>query len=209
MVYNALLFEHYHVPVHTIIMLLRPEAAHSNLNGAVHYAPRPGRGSMDFSYEVVRLWEHPAEELLAADLGVAPLAMLGRLPEGLSLEDGLTAVAQRVVERLIQEALPDRAKKLLTDAFLLTGLRVRRDVAARIFRGVRAMQESDTYLAILDEGQEKATREGILVVGEERFGPPEEAVRIHLANVTDLGRLKQMLRRAAKAANWQEILDTP
>ena len=47
-------------------------------------APRSGRGSMDFSYEVVRLWERPAEELLAADLGVAPLAMLGRLPEGLS-----------------------------------------------------------------------------------------------------------------------------
>src|ERR1700724_3838180 len=112
--------------------------------------------------------------------------MLGRLPEDLSLEAGLTSVAQRVVERLTQEAPPDRAKKLLTDASLLTGLRVRRNVAARIFRGVRAMQESDTYLMILDEGQEKATRENILVVGEERFGPPEEGVRIQLANVTDL-----------------------
>ncbi len=35
------------------------------------------------------------------------------------------------------------------------------------------MDESDTYLIILDEGQEKATREDILVVGEERFGPPK------------------------------------
>ena len=61
---------------------------------------------MDFSYEVVRLWERPAEELLAADLGVVPLAMLGRLSAGLSLEDGLTSVAQRVVERLINEAPP-------------------------------------------------------------------------------------------------------
>jgi hypothetical protein len=33
-----------------------------------------------------------------------------------------------------------------------------------------AMQESDTYQAILDEGQGKAARKGILVVGEERFG---------------------------------------
>jgi hypothetical protein len=32
------------------------------------------------------------------------------------------------------------------------------------------MHESGTYLAILDEGQEKATREDILLVGEERFG---------------------------------------
>jgi hypothetical protein len=209
MVYHALLFAHYHVPVHKVIVLLRPEAAHANVNGVVRYAPRPGRGSMAFSYEIVRLWERPAEELLAGDLGVAPLAMLGRLPEGLSLEDGLTAVAQRVVERLANEAPPDRANKLLTDAYLLSGLRVRRDVAARIFRGVRAMHESDTYLAILDEGQEKATRESILVVGEARLGGPPESIRTQLAAVTDLTRLKRMVRCAATATGWQEILDTP
>src|SRR5262249_39563045 len=122
MAYHALLYAHYHVPVHTVIILLRPEAAHSNMNGVIHYAPRPGRGSMEFSYEVVRLWERPAEELLRADLGVAPLAVLGRLPDNLSLEEGLTTVVRRLVERLTQEAPPDRANKLLTDAFLLTGL---------------------------------------------------------------------------------------
>src|SRR5271156_3860663 len=59
MVYNALVFAHYHVPVHTVVVLLRPEAAHANLNGVISYAPRPESGSMDFSYQVVRLWEHP------------------------------------------------------------------------------------------------------------------------------------------------------
>jgi len=209
MVYHALLFAHYHVPVHAIIILLRPEAAHANVSGMVRYAPRPERGRMEFGYEVVRLWERPADELLAADLGVVPLAMRGRLPEGVPLEDGLAAVAERVVQRLTREAPTDRAKKLLTEALLLTGLRVRRDAAARIFRGVRIMQESDTYLMILDEGQEKATREGILVVGEERFGPPDEPVRERLAQVKELNRLKRMLRRAVKAVGWQEILDTP
>jgi hypothetical protein len=92
--------------------------------------------------------------------------------------------------------------------FLLTGLRVRPDVAARNFRGVRAMQESDTYLAILDEGREQATRENILLFGEERLGPPGEGIRSQLANITDLEHLKRMVRRAAKAANWQEILET-
>jgi hypothetical protein len=209
MVYHALLFDHYSVPVHTVIILLRPEAEHANVNGAIVYAPRPGRGKMDFSYEVVRLWERDAEDLLAADLGVTPLAMLGRLPEHLSLEDGLSAVAQRVVERLTKEAPPDRAKKLLTDALLLTGLRVRRDAAARIFRGVRAMQESDTYLMILDEGQEKCARDIILILGEERLGPANESVRSQLQTITDLPHLKRMVSRAAKAANWQEILDSP
>jgi hypothetical protein len=164
---------------------------------------------MAFGYEMVRLWERPAESLLAADLGVVPLAVLGRLPEGLSLEDGLTAVARRVVERLLNEAPPDRAKKLLTDALLLTGLRVRRDLAFKIFRGVRVMQESDTYLAILDEGQEKCARDDVLIIGEERFGSPDESVKSQLDGVTDLARLKRMVRRAVKAGNWQEILNTP
>jgi predicted transposase YdaD len=213
MAYHALLYAHYHVPVHTVIILLRPEAAHSNMNGVIHYAPRPGCGRMDFSYQLVRLWEWPAEELLRADLGVAPLAVLGRLPENQSLEDGLTIVAQRLIERIIKEAPPERVQKLMTDAYLLTGLRLRRDAAARIFRGVRAMQESDTYLAILEEGeekgQEKATRKAIVIVGQEKCGSPPEEVKSQLENIRDLERLDRMLRCALKAANWGEILQTP
>jgi hypothetical protein len=71
------------------------------------------------------------------------------------------------------------------------------------------MQESDTYLMILDEGREKATREDILLFGEEKFGPPDESVKAQLNTVTDLDRLKRMVRRAAKAASWQEVLETP
>jgi hypothetical protein len=209
MVYNALLFAHYHVPVHTIVLLLRPQAAHANMDGRIAYAPRPGRGSMNFTYEVVPLWERPAEELLAADVGVVPLAILGRLPAELPLEDGLASVAQRIVERVQQEASPERVKKLLTDTFLLSGLRVRRNVAARIFRGVRAMHESDTYLAILDEGAEKAFRKVILLQGEDRFGPPDESVKTQLQLITDLDRLERMARRTPKAASWQEIIETP
>ena len=151
----------------------------------------------------------PVEELLAADLGVVPLAMLARLPKGLSLEDGLTAVAQRVMERLTKEASLDRVKKLLTDALLLTGLRVRRDVALRIFRGVRVMQESDTYLMILDEGREKQAKKDILLFGQERLGLPDESVKARLEGITDLEHLDRLVRCAAKAVNWQEILDTP
>ena len=44
MVYNALLFAHYRVPVHTMVVLLRPQAGHSNMNGVIRYAARPGRG---------------------------------------------------------------------------------------------------------------------------------------------------------------------
>jgi hypothetical protein len=103
----------------------------------------------------------------------------------------------------------ERVKTLLTDALLLMGLRVRRDVAARVFRGVRAMHESDTYLMILEEGEAMALREIILLQGEDRFGAPEEAVKAQLNGVTDLNRLKRMVRQTPKAASWQEIVETP
>lgn len=209
MVYNSLLYAQHHVPAHTILVLLRPQAAHSKLTGSVGYAPRPEHGRMDFKYEIVRLWELPAEELMASDVGIAPLAMLGRLPEGTSREDALTSVAQRIVERLTKEAPPDRAKRLLTDALLLTGLRVRRELALKIFRGVRLMQESDTYLMILEEGEAKAARDFILLSGEEKFGAPPEPAMEQLNAVTDFERLKRMFRRIGSATDWHEILDTP
>jgi hypothetical protein len=99
--------------------------------------------------------------------------------------------------------------KLLTEALLLTGLRVRRDVATRIFQGVRAMHESDTYLMILDEGKEKQAKQDILIFGEEKFGPADDSVKAQLEGIRDLARLDRMVRRAVKAASWQEILDTP
>src|SRR5436305_8286109 len=82
LVYNALLHRQYRVPVHSIVILLRPQAAHSNLNGTVTYASRPGRGKMDFQYEPIRLWERPIGTLLAGEVGVLPLAPLGQLPTG-------------------------------------------------------------------------------------------------------------------------------
>src|SRR5207249_3689367 len=134
LVYNALIHAEYHVPVHSVVILLRPKAAHSNLNGVVSYATRSGRGSMNFTYEVVRLWERPATAFLNGALGTTPFAMLGALPEGVPAADALAAVAQRLIERIDREAPPEQGRKLLTAAFVLTGLRVSRDVARQFFR---------------------------------------------------------------------------
>jgi hypothetical protein len=207
--YNALLYRAYHVPVHSLVVLLRPQAAHANLNGVVSYAARSGRGSMAFGYEVVRLWQRPAADLLAGPLGTVPLAVLGALPAGVPLPDALTAVAGQLIERLGREAPHERARKLLTAAFLLTGLRVRRDVARQVFRGVQAMHESDTYLAILEEGREEQVKEDILRLGRKRFGPSNEGTVANLNGITDLERLRRLHDRLLDAAGWQDLLDTP
>ena len=71
------------------------------------------------------------------------------------------------------------------------------------------MQESDTYLMILDEGKEKQAKTAILLVGGKRLGPPDESVKARLDGITDLERLDRMILQAITAVSWQEILDTP
>jgi hypothetical protein len=42
LVYNGLLYRHYRVPVHSVLVLLRPQAAHSEVTGSIAYSARPG-----------------------------------------------------------------------------------------------------------------------------------------------------------------------
>ncbi len=78
--YNALLHAEYHVPVHSIVILLRSKAAHANLSGTVSYTTRSGRGSMNFAYELVRLWERPADAFLKGGITVHRLETGLRFP---------------------------------------------------------------------------------------------------------------------------------
>jgi hypothetical protein len=211
LVYNALLHRQHLVPVHSIVILLRPQAAHANLNGEVSYAPRPGRGKMEHQYEVVRLWERPVADLLAGDVGVLPLAPLGQLPAGVDLESGLTAVVQQMTERLLREAAPEKVRRLLTAAYVLTGLRLAPDVSLRLFQGVRAMRDSSTYMAILDEGRDEGAlaeaKKLLLRWGQQTLGSPGESIASALAACTDLDRLEKMLEHLGKVKSWQELLD--
>ncbi len=71
------------------------------------------------------------------------------------------------------------------------------------------MHESDTYLAILDEGRKKHAQKSVLIIGEMRLGPAKESLKARLKGITDLERLDRMLIQALTAPGWQEILDTP
>jgi len=207
LVYNVLLHRQYRAPVHTVVVLLRPEAAHANLTGAVAYSARPNRGKMDFRYEVIRLWDMPAEKLLASDLGLIPLATLGKLPGDGTLHGGLAIVIQRLIERLQSESPPDQARRLLTAAYVLTGLRIAdKRAVLQLFKGVRAMRESVTYMAILDEGRVEEAIKIILRQGRKLFGPPDEATLATLTATDDLDRLELLSEQLLDARSWQELL---
>lgn len=156
-----------------------------------------------------RLWERPAEALLAGPLGAAPLAVLGSLPERADLIQGLTGIAQRLIERLEREAESRQKKLLLTAAFVLTGLRLRRNQALQVFAGVRAMRGSDTFQAILDEGRETEARRLIRRLAARTLGEPDEPTVTRLEGITDIERLERIFDRAMEASSWQDLLDTP
>jgi predicted transposase YdaD len=140
----------------------------------LHVEGRARKGRMDFKYEVIRLWEQPVRRFLTGGLGTLPLAPLCRLPGDAPLEEGLKPVVRRIAERLQREASSGDQAKLLTAAYILTGLRVSQRAARNLFEGVRAMQESTTYQAILEEGQAKgqtlALQKTLLRQGPQRFG---------------------------------------
>jgi hypothetical protein len=69
------------------------------------------------------------------------------------------------------------------------------------------MRESDTYLAILEEGREEQIKADILLLAVERFGLGEEPIRAQLNGITDLERLRRLLRSILKSNSWQDLLD--
>lgn len=135
-------------------------------------------------------------------------------------EDALAAVARQVIGRLEQEAAPEQSRKLLTMAFVLIGLRVNRNVALEVFRGVRQMKDSDTYMAILEEGLERGLEKGreegreeelrqlILMLAEEYFGPVEESVLARINAMSDLNLLRRIVRRIPKEPSLEALLET-
>jgi hypothetical protein len=79
--------------------------------------------------------------------------------------------------------------------------------------GVQAMHESDTYLAILDEGAENEAKRLILKWARKHLGQEDEQTLTCLKGITDLDRLERILDRfvdpATKISSWQDLLDTP
>jgi len=208
LMYHALLYHRYGVPVHSVVVLLRPAADDPALTGQLSYQGQPRRGKLTFKYEVVRLWQRPVRRMLEGSRGTLPLAPLCRLPENVPVEDALAKVIRQIDTRLWREA-PQEAPFLLNAAYVLTGLRVSREMAAQIFQGVRGMRESSTYQAILDEGRQEGMQSTLLRLGQQKFGLPNEAITTTLTAITDLERLGRMVDRILLVSSWEELLATP
>lgn len=209
---NVLLDHRHGLMVRSVAVLLARKAYRTNLTG--HYERRfEGRDAHQvFRYQVLRVWQMPAEPLLTGGPALLPLAPISAVRRA-----DLPVVVERMKERLRRPELRPEAARLWTATLVLMGLRYPKELAENLLEGVMNMEESVTYQAIVQKGLQKGRQEGrqeqarkiLLLLGEEKFGAPDASIVSAVEGVADLERLQELNRQVLHAASWAELLDLP
>jgi hypothetical protein len=217
--YNAALHARYGVPIRTMVVLLRPKADAASLTGKLAYGVVGHR--LEFEYSVQRLWQQPTDRFFRAGLSMMPLATLCRMLSDKPLPDGLAEVVREIESRLQAEASHADAVRLMTAAYVLTGLRVDRSELASIFRGIGLMKESTAFDEWVENerrseargqargqamGEAQGRVQAILRVGRRGLGSPDASSEAALKAIDDIDRLDRMLDGLSSAESWQELL---
>jgi predicted transposase YdaD len=203
--YNSV-FEYRHDRVVlSVPVLLRPEADSPQWNGLLQRG-LPGEAPTSMlRYEVIRIWQVPAEQLLSGGIGTLALAPISKVPE-----NEVRRVVRRMKERLSGPQAPRRAADIWAATYVLLGLRYTEQFAHALFEEVLGMEESVTYQAIVRKGREEGRLEGerrlLLVQGESKFGPPDATTRAAIEGIDNIGRLEELGVRLMSAGSWQELL---
>jgi len=207
LLYSVALHFRFNVPVRTILVLLRPKAEVKGLDGKLTFSS--GGSGVEFRYEVVRMWQQPVESFLKGGLSLLPLAPLCELPSGQPLTDAMRSVVREIDRRLAQECDHAQAARLMTAAFILTGLRIQRDKLGSIYDGVKVMHESSAYELIMEEGAIKAQHSNLMRLGQRRLGSAGDKTTAELKAIQDLDRLNRLMDAVLTVSSWQELLATP
>jgi predicted transposase YdaD len=200
-VYNALLEERHGLPVRSVAVLLSPRANLSSLTGTYQQQMRGEPAYLTFTYQVIRVWELPVEPLLTGGPGLLPLAPISAVTEA-----QVPGVLRRMQERLSAATLAPEAGRLWTATYVLMGLRYKSGWVDHLLEGVGAMEESVTYQAIINKGRVQELRRLLLLLGEDRFGPPDAQVTAAVEAISDVTKLERLAVRLLKAGSWVELL---
>jgi hypothetical protein len=103
----------------------------------------------------------------------------------------------------------DQAVRLVTAAFILTGLRVKKGQLPSIYEGVRVMHESTAYDEALEEGEIRHGHRVLLHLGRKLLGTPDPSIESTLNSVQDVEQLDRMTEAILSVKSWQQLLSTP
>jgi predicted transposase YdaD len=143
-------------------------------------------------------------------------------PLGDVRENPLTGIIQQMADRLAHEISTELAAKLWTSTYILMGLRYEQALIDRLLQGVRAMEESVTYQAILEKGMEKGLEKGreegkelgvvegeksiLMAQARKRLGKPTKSDKSYFESIADAKELAKLAIRLLDVRTWQDWL---
>lgn len=193
-----------------VLVLFLHEKGNVPAADSIELRSRKGFTKMNVSWRAIKLWELPAEELLAlgdvALLPWVPLAKLSGPPE--------TIVSQCKARIDLEVPPPDRHTLLTVAQFLL---KLRYDEGPlleslrKLLGGHEAMIQSPLYQEIVEEAKSEAMQQAILDLLEDRYGPEAKDLEAQLKAVA-FDRLRELHKLAARGrslASFRKRLLSP
>lgn len=210
LLYNVLARKSLGVPIHSTVILLRPEADGPAMNGVLRLNGRDTMMNLEFHFDVIRIWTIPTDRLVECGMGILPFAFIGAITP-----QELPALVRRTETLLDRESKPGLVAEIWTAIRILMGLRFKGEFVNDLLKGVKAMKESTTYQAIVEEGKELGRAEGavkearaiILRQAKLRFGDPDAQKIAMLNSIKSLERLEILADRVMFVSNWDELLE--
>ncbi len=190
-----------------VIVLFLHEKGNVAAADSIELQSRRGLTKWKLSWKAVKLWEVPAEDLLAmGDVGLVPWVPLAKF------QGSPEEIVRRCYARIAQAGPPitpvDQENLLAVTQFLLP-LRYNEDPTLlgqlrALLGGREAMIHSPLYQEVVEEarreGETKANRKAILRFLVGRFGPSAKELEVELAAI-EFDRLGDLIEFAAKCRN--------
>jgi hypothetical protein len=177
----------------------------ANQTDRVEYAAVPGAGELRFRFQVVRVWELPAEDLLNGGVGFLPLAVLGKPPAGKTRLQALPELVERIAQRVESEAKADAAD-VMTATYILAGMHTDPGPLRTIFQRVMTMIESSAFQVIREDSAIDTLHRTLLTLGRAQFGGPTPEQEQKLKGIKNLDRLDRLVLRVLKVSTWDDLL---
>jgi hypothetical protein len=145
------------------------------------------------------------QPLLEGGVGLLPLATLCEMPAGKPVEQAIREVVHEIDRRLGN--LPDHAQavRLMTAAFILTGMRIPKERLSQVYEGVRIMHKTTAW----DEVDERVSKLGVrllLTFGRRQLGEPDSKTEAAITGIKDPDRLHRMAEALDSVKSWKALL---
>ncbi len=174
-----------------LVLFLFPKGRAKALD-AINLISPQGLTNLQFSWRIAKLWEVPAQELLAAgDIGLIPWVPLTKF------KGAPEPIIRQCRARIDQVTSHDEHANLLAVTQFLARLRYNDTRLFEILGGGRAMIESPLLQELKAEWTQETKIRNIMKFLAARFGSKAKALETEINAINDEARLEELVELAA------------